>query len=129
MDNGLPISIVIFGASGDLTRRKLVPALFQQRVKGQIPNSINIVGTSRSEFSHDDFRQQMFEGMVELSGIVPDESDWNEFSQDLWYVPGDIGQEADYEKLEQFLSEKEGGPANRLYYLSTAPSFFPVILQ
>lgn len=129
MDNGLPISIVIFGASGDLTRRKLVPALFQQRVKGQIPNSINIVGTSRSEFSHDEFRQQMFEGMVELSGIVPDENDWDEFSQDLWYVPGDIGKEADYEKLEQFLGEKEGGPANRLYYLATAPRFFPVIVK
>ncbi|MFQ5922245.1 MAG: glucose-6-phosphate dehydrogenase [Anaerolineales bacterium] len=129
MDNGLPISIVIFGASGDLTRRKLVPALFQQCVKGRIQNSINIVGTSRSEYSHDEFRRQMFEGMVELSGIVPDESDWNEFSQDLWYVPGDISQQADYEKLEQFLSEKEGGPANRLYYLATAPRFFPVIVR
>ena len=56
MDNGLPTSIVIFGASGDLTKRKLVPALFHQYVKGQIPKAINIVGTSRSEFTHDEFR-------------------------------------------------------------------------
>ncbi|TDI86274.1 MAG: glucose-6-phosphate dehydrogenase, partial [Chloroflexi bacterium] len=75
MENGLPISIVIFGASGDLTRRKLVPALFHQCVKGEIQNAINIVGTSRSKYSHEEFRQRMYEGMVELSGIVPDESD------------------------------------------------------
>ena len=129
MENGLPTSIVIFGASGDLTRRKLVPALFHQCVKGEIPNAINIVGTSRSEFSHEEFRQRMYEGMVELSGIVPDESDWEEFSKNLWYVPGDASQEADYGKLEQFLGEKEGGPANRLYYLATAPRFFPIIIR
>ncbi len=129
MENGLSTSIVIFGASGDLTRRKLVPALFQQCTKGRIPGSINIVGTSRSEYSHDEFRQQMFDGMAELSGIVPDGSHWEEFSKNLWYVPGDVSQEADYGKLEQFLVEKEDGPANRLYYLATAPRFFPVIVK
>ena len=129
MDNGLPTSIVIFGASGDLTQRKLVPALFHQCSKGRIPNTINVVGTSRSEFSHDEFRQQMFQGMNELAGVVPDEADWEEFSRNLYYVPGDIGQETDYLKLEQFLAEKEGGPANRLYYLATAPRFFPTIIK
>ena len=51
------------------------------------------------------------------------------FSQKLWYVSGDVGQEADYGKLEQFLTEREGGPANRLYYLATAPRFFPIIAR
>ena len=129
MDNGLPTSIVIFGASGDLTRRKLVPALFHQYVKGQIPKAINIVGTSRSEFTHDEFRQQMFDGMADLTGIVPSKVEWEEFSQKLWYVSGDVGQEADYGKLEQFLTEREGGPANRLYYLATAPRFFPIVAR
>ena len=129
MDNGLPTSIVIFGASGDLTRRKLVPALFHQFAQGRIPNTINIVGTSRSEFTHDEFRQKMLDGMKELSGIVPDKSDWEEYAQNLWYVQGDVGEESDYGKLEQFLREKEGGPANRLYYLATAPRFFPIIVE
>lgn len=129
MDNGLPTSIAIFGASGDLTRRKLVPALFHQCAKGRIPNTINIVGTSRSEFTHDEFRQQMFDGMKELVGIEPDKSDWEEFAQNLWYVQGDVGREADYRKLDQFLGEKEGGVANRLYYLATAPRFFPMIVE
>jgi glucose-6-phosphate 1-dehydrogenase len=129
MDNGLPTSIAIFGASGDLTRRKLVPALFHQCAKGRIPNTINIVGTSRSEFTHDEFRQQMFDGMKELVGIEPDKNDWEEFAQNLWYVQGDVGQEADYRKLDQFLGEKEGSAANRLYYLATAPRFFPTIVE
>jgi glucose-6-phosphate 1-dehydrogenase len=129
MDNGLPTSIAIFGASGDLTRRKLVPALFHQCAKGRIPNTINIVGTSRSEFTHDEFRQQMFDGMKELVGIEPDKNDWEEFAQNLWYVQGDVGQEADYRKLDQFLGEKEDGAANRLYYLATAPRFFPTIVE
>jgi len=129
MENGLPTSIVIFGASGDLTRRKLVPALYHQCIKGLIPKTINIVGTSRSVFSHEEFRLQMFENIVELSGVVPDENEWDEFSQHIWYVPGDISREADYAKLDQFLGEKEGGPANRLYYLATAPRFFPVIVK
>ncbi len=129
MENGLPTSIVIFGASGDLTRRKLVPALYHQCIKGRIPKTINIVGTSRSVFSDEEFRLQMFENIVELSGVVPDENEWDEFSQHIWYVPGDISNEADYAKLDEFLGEKEGGPANRLYYLATAPRFFPVIVK
>ena len=67
----------------------------------------------------------MFDGMAELTGIVPGKGEWEEFSQKLWYVSGDVGQTADYEKLQQFLREREGGPANRLYYLATAPRFFP----
>ena len=129
MDNGLPTSIVIFGASGDLTRRKLVPALFHQFAKGRIPNTINIVGTSRSEFTHDEFRKLTLDGLKELAGIVPEKSDWGEFVPNLWYVQGDVGQKADYGKLEQFLQENEGGPANRLYYLATAPRFFPLIVE
>ncbi len=129
MNSDNPTSVLIFGASGDLTRRKLVPALFRQCVKGRIPNTINIVGTSRSEYSHDEFRQRMFDGMTELAGMVPDEHEWDEFVQNLWYVPGDINQPEDYEKIDQFLREREGAPANRLYYLATAPRFFPVIAE
>ena len=129
MHNELPTSIVIFGASGDLTRRKLVPALFQQRTKGRIPGPVNIVGISRTTLTQDEFRERMLGGMTDLAGQVPEEAAWEEFSQNLWYVPGDASQAADYAKLEQFLAEREAGPANRLYYLATAPSFFPVIVE
>ncbi len=129
MDNGLPISIVIFGATGDLTQRKLVPALYHQRVKGRIPGQFNIVGSARTPLSHDEFRSRVRLGMDSLAGMVPEAEPWKEFSDRLWYVPGDVGRPESCAELERFLREREGGPANRLYYLATAPELFPVILK
>jgi glucose-6-phosphate 1-dehydrogenase len=127
MGGEIPTSIVIFGASGDLTRRKLVPALYGQRLKGRVPESLNIVGTARSQYSHEEFRRRMREGLEELAGVVPDEQSWSEFERTLWYVPGDASDHDDYKALDVFLRELEGSPGNRLYYLATAPNFFPVI--
>ena len=129
MDNGLPISIVIFGATGDLTQRKLVPALYNQRAKGRIPGEFNIIGSARTPLSHDEFRSRMRLGMESLAGMVPEAEAWKEFSDRLWYLPGDVSQPEFCAALERFLREREGGPANRLYYLATAPELFPVILQ
>ena len=128
MENGLPTSIVIFGATGDLTRRKLVPALYNQRVKGRMPGEFNVVGSARTPLSHEEFRSRMRLGMKELGGIVPEAEAWNEFSDRLWYLPGDASRPESCAELERFLREREGGPANRLYYLATAPELFPVIL-
>ncbi len=128
MENELPTSIVIFGASGDLTQRKLVPALYNQRIKGRIQDGVNIVGSARTPFSHEEFRNRMRRGMEELAGMAPETESWNEFSEKLWYVAGDASRREDYLMLERFLREREGGRANRLYYLATAPAFFPVIL-
>ena len=129
MDNGLPISIVIFGATGDLTQRKLVPALYHQRVKGRIPGQFNIVGSARTPLSHDEFRSRMRLGMESLAETVPEAVTWKEFADRLWYVPGDVGRPEACAELDRFLREREGGPANRLYYLATAPELFPVILN
>ncbi len=129
MVNGLPTSIVIFGATGDLTQRKLIPAIYNQRVKGRIPGQFNIVGSARTPLSHDEFRTRVRRGMESLAGLVPEAAAWNEFSSRLWFVPGDAGQPESCAALERFLSEREGGPANRLYYLATAPALFPVILN
>lgn len=124
-----PTSIVIFGASGDLTRRKLIPALFNQRRKGRISGQLHILGSARTEYSHDEFREEMLQGLRELAGMEPDKQEWQQFAENLWYVPGDVNQPKDYEGLDAFLRQREGGPANRLYYLATAPRFFPVVVQ
>ncbi|HEY47395.1 MAG: glucose-6-phosphate dehydrogenase [Anaerolineae bacterium SM23_ 63] len=129
MERKCPTSFVIFGASGDLTRRKLVPALFNQYIKGRLTETIHIVGFSRRPYSDDEFRQLLLEGMQELTGVVPDMTDWKDFSQRVWYVRGDLSETKDYEKLRTFLNEKEGGFCNRLYYLATAPAFFPQIIH
>jgi glucose-6-phosphate 1-dehydrogenase len=129
MERKCPTSFVIFGASGDLTRRKLVPALFNQHIKGRLTEPIHIVGFSRRPYSDDEFRQLLFEGMQELAGVVPDRTDWEEFSQRVWYVRGDLSKKKDIENLRAFLNEREGGFCNRLYYLATAPAFFPTIVN
>jgi glucose-6-phosphate 1-dehydrogenase len=127
-ENETPTTIVIFGASGDLTRRKLVPALYHQSVKGRLPQ-VNIVGSSRSPLSNDAFRQRMREGIVELAGLEIDEDHWRQFSDRLWYMSGDVQKLEDAKKLATYLEEIETGPANRLYYLATAPAIFPVIVD
>ena len=122
-------SIVIFGASGDLTVRKLVPALFNQYRKGRLPKDFHIVGTARSEISHEQFRKDMRRGVEELAQMECPEDEWMEFCQRLWYLQGDSKKSAAYAGLDGFLQEIEGRPANRLFYLATAPSLFPVIVQ
>ncbi len=129
MSSKAATTVVIFGASGDLTRRKLIPALFNQYRKGRTPSRLSIVGSSRSEFTHDGFRQRMRQGMQELAGMVPDASAWGAFAGDLWYVPGDATDPEDIANLEGFLRDLEGRAGNRLYYLATAPSFFPIIID
>ncbi len=122
-------AIVIFGASGDLTARKLVPALFNQYRKGRLPTEIQIVGTARSEISHEQFREKMRRGVEELANFECPKQEWMDFSQRLWYLRGDIKQSADYAAMDSFLQKLDGGPVNRLYYLATAPSLFPVVVQ
>lgn len=124
-----PTAIVIFGASGDLTARKLVPALFNLYRKGRLPAEIQIVGTARSEISHEQFREKMRRGVEELANFECPKEEWMDFSQRLWYLRGDIAQSADYVAMDNFLQELEGGPVNRLYYLATAPSLFPIVIQ
>src|SRR5690606_7328547 len=87
-------TIVIFGASGDLTWRKLVPALYNLRLKGRVPGEYNIVGNSRTKYSHEEWRERMRDGVNEFSGSSFDEDEWREFSQHLWYVPGSANEEA-----------------------------------
>jgi len=125
----LPTSIVIFGASGDLTHRKLVPAFFNQFRKERLPANLNIVGVSRTEMSHDEFRSQMHAGTTEMAKMECSRQEWESFSRHLWYLPGNAKQAEDYSELDEFLKELEGGPANRMYYLATAPTLFTPIVE
>lgn len=129
MSDETPTSIVIFGASGDLTRRKLVPALYRQYTKGRIPGALTIVGTARSELTHEQFRSMMREAVEELTEATPDTRSWEQFASDLWYLPGDVNELEDYRALRSFLEQREPATSNRLYYLATAPDFFPVITR
>ena len=128
-ENPRPTSIVIFGASGDLTRRKLVPALFNQYRKGRLPEPLLVAGFARRDWNHEEFRDLLRQGMEELADLHPDNDEWESFSKSLWYVRGDLSELESYRELHRFLAEKESAPSNRLYYLATAPSLFPSIVS
>ncbi|MCQ3976525.1 MAG: glucose-6-phosphate dehydrogenase [Anaerolineae bacterium] len=128
--NPKSITIVIFGASGDLTQRKLIPALFSLYRKGRLPAGTRIVGFAFAPaFSHQEFRAHLKEGVEKYASQIFDAAAWDEFAARLWYTPGDFGSPADYGRLQTLLSEVEGGPAHRLYYLATAPTFFTTIFE
>src|SRR5512136_2192255 len=122
-----PLILVIFGASGDLTQRKLVPAIYQLKQERRLPPEITIVGVARRPWSHDYFREQMREGIEQFSTGIGIEEVWQDFARGLFYFSGDIDAPADYQKLKAFLSEldaQRGTRGNRVFYLSVSPKFF-----
>ena len=132
-------TVVIFGASGDLTRRKLVPALYQLFRKGRLDGPLRVVGFSRSQFSHDQWREKLADSTAKFVGESFAADTWQEFSKHIFYHSGDIGRAEDWDSLRTFLDESEPGqqsssdnddPCRRLYYLATAPRFYqPAIEQ
>jgi glucose-6-phosphate 1-dehydrogenase len=123
-------TLVIFGASGDLTSRKLTPALFQLFRKGRFKHSLRIVGFSRSKFSHDQWRASLAESTAKFAGGKFEAEKWADFARNIYYHPGDIGQLDDFLALSRMLDELEAGePARRVYYLSTAPRFYEPAIE
>ena len=126
--SSVPTTVAIFGASGDLTRRKLIPALFNLYRKGRLPANTRIVGFARRPWSHDYFRERLRGGVEEFVGGTHGPA-WETFAANLWYVRGNLDAPDDYEHLETSLREFEGEAANRLYYLATAPAFYVPIVE
>jgi glucose-6-phosphate 1-dehydrogenase len=124
-------TIVIFGASGDLTSRKLIPALYELYRKKRLPENTRIVGFSRTQFSHDAWRQKLGETTAQFVGKTFDAALWQEFAASIFYQPGDIGNAEDFPPLASFLASLDGDSgATRVYYLSIAPQLYaPVIAQ
>jgi glucose-6-phosphate 1-dehydrogenase len=126
----MPHSIVIFGASGDLTSRKLVPALYNLFRGGSLPADTRIIGYSRTPMTDDAWRASLRETTAKHAEGEPfDEKAWGEFAPRIHYQPGDIGSSADMEQLKERLAVLEGAAAvTRVYYLATAPQFYePVV--
>jgi glucose-6-phosphate 1-dehydrogenase len=121
-------TIVIFGASGDLTWRKLVPALYNNYVKGRMTRCKEIVGFARRPYTDETFCQRLQEGVKTFSPESFDQAKWDEFSSRLVYFRGNLDVLQDFGRLGEFLDQREAGPANRLYYLATAPEhYIPVV--
>ncbi len=122
-----PCIVVIFGASGDLAKRKLVPALHNLQMEEHVPKSTSIVGTSRTEYSDEEFQTAMSEAVTKHSRIKPDPERWKEFFSDIYYVPGDVTEEEFMRRLGDKLAEideRNGTKGNRIWYLALLPQFF-----
>lgn len=118
-------TIVIFGASGDLTSRKLVPALYNLFAKERLPRGSRIVGVSRSQFEHDQWRKTLRETTLKFVGEAFSEESWKEFSDNIYYHAGDIKDASDFNELAEFLDSIEPPEScGRVYYLSTMPQLY-----
>jgi glucose-6-phosphate 1-dehydrogenase len=128
-----PCSIVIFGASGDLTSRKLIPALYHLFKEKMMPPSFRVVGFARREKTDDSWRQELREALNQFSRTKPvDDKVWNEFAKNIFYCLGDMTDDSAYSKLEQLLTSfgQSSLRENLLFYLATMPSQFgPVVEQ
>jgi glucose-6-phosphate 1-dehydrogenase len=128
-----PCVIVIFGVTGDLTHRKLIPALYNLAREGDLPERYAIIGTSTSVTSTAEFRAQLQESVSKFSRTKPlDEEVWKRFAAPMETVVADVNAPADYQKLRttiEGMEKKYSLHGNRLYYLAVPPGVFPVILR
>ena len=123
--------MVIFGASGDLTSRKLVPALYNIASDGELPPTLKVVGFARRAKTHEGFRAELEAVNRAVSRQGHDEQLWGSFSQSLFYHQSEFEDAEGYVRLGQLLDEldAQGAGGNRLFYLSTSPDYFPVVLE
>jgi glucose-6-phosphate 1-dehydrogenase len=127
-----PCSIVIFGASGDLTARKLIPALYHLCKDNQMPPSFRIVGFARREKTDESWRTELRAALNQFSRTKPvDEAVWEKFAACLFYCQGDLADAAAYQKLEGILTSFGVGPLreNLLFYLAISPSQFGTVVE
>jgi glucose-6-phosphate 1-dehydrogenase len=127
-----PCAIVIFGATGDLTHSKLMPALFTLSRLRMIPPSVAVVGAARRPKTDDQFRSEMREAVLPASASAEDRTRWNEFAQGLVYVQTEFGDAAGYDRLRavlERLDRERGLRGNRIFYLATAPDYYGEIVD
>lgn len=125
--------LVIFGASGDLTQRKLVPGLYSLAHDGLLPAGQTIIGFARPEFTDEAFRMAMREACDKHARTRPvDEAVWDNFARGVFYVQGEFGEPDAYVRLRKKLDECDRTRATggrRIYYLAVPPQFFPIIAE
>jgi glucose-6-phosphate 1-dehydrogenase len=126
-----PTTLVIFGGTGDLAQRKLLPAIYNLAHEGALPEGFNLISVSRSEMSDDEYRKVARDAIAEHSRRQPDEQVLEKMLEHVRYVSGTFDVDDVFERLKDELGqfdEEAGIVFNRIFYLSTAPSFFALIV-
>src|SRR5215469_7985149 len=127
-----PCTIVIFGATGDLTHRKLLPALYNLAADGELPPAVTVIGFARRPKNDDDFRREMEDAVKKFSRQPLRDEIWKTFSQSIFYHQSDFADESGFKSLAERLEkiDKERGTrGNRLFYFAVGPEQFEPILK
>ena len=124
--------MVIFGATGDLTKRKLIPALYNLEVSDLLSPQFAVVGLGRTPWTTEEFRRRMSDGMGEFATQQVDPARWEGFVKRLYYLSGDLQDEQTYARLQALLAEVDGEhrtQSSYFYYLATSPEFFAEVVR
>jgi glucose-6-phosphate 1-dehydrogenase len=127
-----PTTLVIFGVTGDLGMRKLLPALYNLAHEGSLPERFNLIGIARRHLGDEGLRRTMRESIERYSRRRPDPLVLDALLESVRYIAGNFDDPATYERVGQAaddFDQEAGVPFNRVFYLSTAPEFFPVIVS
>jgi glucose-6-phosphate 1-dehydrogenase len=127
-----PCILVIFGASGDLTSKKLIPALYALAVRGLLPEKFGIVGAARTEETDDEFRERMKQAVQEHARDPFDDEAWSKLAEGMRYVTLDFADEGGEDQLRECLTsldEQRGTGGNRVYYFAVPPSAIGTLIE
>jgi glucose-6-phosphate 1-dehydrogenase len=127
-----PCSLVLFGVTGDLARKKVMPAIYDLANRGFLPPGFSLVGFARRDWANEDFAQVVYEAVKEHARTPFREETWKQLSEGIRFVTGDLGDPDAYAELKSVvadLDEKRGTGGNHAFYLSIPPGLFPVVLE
>ena len=127
-----PCAMVIFGAAGDLTKRKLIPALYNLKKSNLLADNFAVIGVARAEFSDDEFRRRLRDDMNEFATEEIDQPTWEWLAERLYYLAGDFNDDQTYARLKQSLEkfdQERQTDGNQVFYLATAPEYFAPVVQ
>lgn len=130
--NPLSCTMIIFGATGDLARRKLIPALHQLQYGGHLPEQFQVVAIGRKDLTQEEYRESLLQSMMDYTKVLVDQDSWEHIARRITYFKMELSVKEDYACLKEFLDHgvtTMGHPPNRLFYLAVAPEFFTIVVE
>jgi glucose-6-phosphate 1-dehydrogenase len=127
-----PSGLIIFGVTGDLSRKKLMPAVYDLANRGLLPPGFSLVGFARRDWVDQDFGQVVYESVKQYARTPWSEEVWAQLSQGIRFVSGEFGDDAAFDKLRETIEEldrERGTNGNHAFYLSIPPKAFPLVTQ